>query len=220
MTNSVWSRRRPWRSVRSGRNVKHESSAETSGEFILDSIHSIGTWGFHYIHSSSEVESHPFLEDNFPSEFYLILKEFILLLRFFRLVPRFDSHCCCLQIHYCRYSFEYHDDLGVTSNRFTDDPLDNQEYHDVVIKANVPEESTVSTRPPPGEPLSVDSSVRPSKGRRTLWNESGWARSNLLQLLVSIVTVEAGKGTACCGRPTIRGQGPKLWISEQESLPE
>ena len=86
--------------------------------------------------------------------------------------------------------------MGVTSNRFTDDPLDNQEYHDVVIKANVPEESTVSTRPPPGEPLSVDSSVRPSKGRRTLWNESGLARSNLLQLLVSIITVEAGKGTA------------------------
>jgi hypothetical protein len=108
-----------------------------------------------------------------------------------------------------------------------DDALGNQEYHDFLMDANVPEEELSQHARLLENCLSMGSPVRPRMGQGTLWNE--WfgkkhyptaSSVDRCRVLFTINTVGAGRGTTMLWEtnpPAIHGQGPKPWISEQET---
>lgn len=124
-------------------------------------------------------------------------------------------------------SFEGRDDSGVTSARFSEDPLGNKEYHDFLLDPHVKEEELSAHSRLLENCLSMGSPARPKMGKGTLWNQ--WfggkqipsaASMDRCRILFTLNTVGAGRGTTMLWEtnpPLAYAQGPTPWMSEQET---
>jgi len=140
-----------------------------------------------------------------------------------------------LQKYFYRFSksrgkadyFEGRDDSGVTSARFMDDSLGNEEYRDFLSDANVPEEELSQHARLLENCLAMGSPTRPSMGKGTLWNawfgkkeQPSTASLDRCRVLFTINTVGAGRGTVMLWEtnpPAVHAQAPRPWMSEQET---
>ena len=108
-----------------------------------------------------------------------------------------------------------------------DDPLGNQEYNAFLMDADVPEAELSQHARLLENCLSMGSPARPSMGQGTLWNEwfgkkqaSSTPSADRCRVLFTINAVGAGRGTTMLWEtnpPTPHSQGPKPWMSEQET---
>eukprot|EP00542_Grammatophora_oceanica_P020650 CAMPEP_0194047682 /NCGR_PEP_ID=MMETSP0009_2-20130614/25115_1 /TAXON_ID=210454 /ORGANISM="Grammatophora oceanica, Strain CCMP 410" /LENGTH=742 /DNA_ID=CAMNT_0038693363 /DNA_START=6 /DNA_END=2234 /DNA_ORIENTATION=- len=141
-----------------------------------------------------------------------------------------------LQKYYYRYSksrqkadsFEGRDDSGVTSSRFVEDPLGNNEYREFLMDADVPQAELSQHARLLENCLTLGSTARPQTGKGTLWNDwfgtktSSPSASSLdrCRILFTLNTVGAGRGTTMLWEtnpPQIHAQEARPWISEQET---
>lgn len=108
-----------------------------------------------------------------------------------------------------------------------DDPLGNKEYNAFLMDSNVPEAELSQHARLLENCLSMGSPARPSMGQGTLWNEWFGKKQSVTmtgadrcRVLFTINTVGAGRGTTMLWEtnpPTAHVQGPKPWMSEQET---
>mmetsp|Transcript_22239 Transcript_22239/g.30980 ORF Transcript_22239/g.30980 Transcript_22239/m.30980 type:complete len:738 (+) Transcript_22239:102-2315(+) len=139
-----------------------------------------------------------------------------------------------LQKYFYRYSksrqkadyFEGRDDSGVLSERFVEEAGGGEYYTDFLTDANVPENEISSHARLLENCLAMGNPTRPSTGKGTLWNDwfgskkSPVGSTDRCRILFTMNTVGAGRGTTMLWEtnpPRPHSDGPKPWISEQET---
>jgi hypothetical protein len=125
--------------------------------------------------------------------------------------------------------FEGRDDSGVVSARFIEAPGGGKEYQDFFLKIDeAPEKEIKSHIRLLENCLAMGSPARPNTGKGSVWYDwfGGTANNNpsgamdRCRILFTINTVGAGRGTTLLWEttpPVINAQGPKPWMSEQET---
>jgi hypothetical protein len=125
--------------------------------------------------------------------------------------------------------FEGRDDSGVVSSRFIEAPGGGKEYQEFFLKIDEAPENEIKSHIRLLENcLAMGSPARPNTGKGSIWYDwfGGTANNNpsgamdRCRILFTINTVGAGRGTTLLWEttpPVINAQGPKPWMSEQET---
>lgn len=142
-----------------------------------------------------------------------------------------------LQKYYYRYSksrgkadsFEGRDDSGVVSSRFVEEAGGGDEHKSFYSLSTFPPEESSQRARLLENCLSMGSPMRPNTAKGSIWNDWFGGKGKIddtsdaqdrCRILITMNTVGAGRGTTMLWEtnpPAIHSEGPRPWISEQET---